>query len=52
MKKILAILMAALMVLAFAACSKTPVEDEVTTEAEAQIEEIASEEIAEEVATQ
>ncbi len=38
MKKVLAILMALVMVLAFAACTKAPVTEENTTEAEAQVE--------------
>ena len=46
MKKIIAILMALVMVLALAACSKAPVTEELTTEAEVQVEVEAEEESA------
>lgn len=47
MKKVLAILMALVMVLAFAACSKAPVDDEPATEAETVADEVVSEEASE-----
>ncbi len=48
MKKVLAILMALVMVLAFAACSKEPVNEEPGTEAETVADEVVSEEASEE----
>lgn len=51
MKKVLAILMALVMVLSFAACSKDPVDDEPGTEAETVADEAVSEEASEDAVT-
>ena len=48
MKKLIAILMALVMVLALAACSNAPAAEETTTEAEAQANEVVTEEASEE----
>ena len=48
MKKIIAILMSLVMMLAFAACSKEPVDDEPGTEAETVADEVVTEEASEE----